>query len=201
MKKGSKHTFTTKLKMRGKKRSEEYKKRMSERNKLLGIKPPSRLGTIPWNKGKKGIQKAWNKGIPMEEESRIKLRNSIKKLYAEHPEILQKMGENIRKRWQNPEYRKKCEEAQKGEKSTLWKGGIQFEPYNPEFSREYRKSIRERDNYICQLCGKYGKAIHHIDYNKRNSDPKNLITLCFRCHSRTNHNRDYWTKKFTVATN
>jgi len=35
-------------------------------------------------------------------------------------------------------------------------------------------------------------AIHHIDYNKKNSFPQNLITLCVKCHSLTNFNRDQW---------
>lgn len=199
MKKGSKHTLETKLKMRGRKRSPECRKKLSNIAKLQNRKPPSRIGSMAWNKGTKGVCKAWNKGVPMKEGSKIKLRESINELYAKHPEIKQKVSEGVKKRWQDPEYRKRCEEAQKGEKSTLWKGGIQFEPYSPDFSREYRKSIRERDNYTCQLCKKNGKAIHRIDYDKRNSNPKNLITLCFKCHSKTNHNRDYWTKTFTVA--
>lgn len=56
--------------------------------------------------------------------------------------------------------------------------------------------VRKRDNYICQLCGKYGNAVHHIDYNKLNCNPNNLITLCRSCHTKTNHNRDYWIKYF-----
>jgi len=37
---------------------------------------------------------------------------------------------------------------------------------------------------------------NHIDYNKKNCNPDNLITLCHSCHSKTNHNRNYWVKKF-----
>jgi hypothetical protein len=199
MRKGSKHTLETKLKMRGHKRSKKFCKRLSEIAKLQERKPPSQSGAIPWNKGKIGLQIAWNKGIPMAKNSREKLRISINNLYSQHPEIKQKISEAITKCWQNNNYRKRCEEAQKGEKATLWKGGIQFEPYSPEFSREYRKSIRKRDGYRCRLCGKLGKSVHHIDYNKKNSNSLNLVTLCFRCHSKTNHNRKYWIKKLTVA--
>ena len=35
--------------------SQETKSKISIRNKLLGIKPPSRKGKIPWNKGLKGF--------------------------------------------------------------------------------------------------------------------------------------------------
>lgn len=38
--------------------------------------------------------------------------------------------------------------------------------------------------------------IHHIDYNKNNSNPNNLISLCVNCHMITNGNRKYWTKVF-----
>ena len=39
--------------------------------------------------------------------------------------------------------------------------------------------------------------IHHIDYNKQNCNEENLITLCDKCHCRTNFNRDYWFTYFT----
>lgn len=43
-----------------------------------------------------------------------------------------------------------------------------------------------RDNYKCQWgenCNGSNKLIvHHIDFNDRNNDPKNLITLCPACH-------------------
>jgi len=51
---------------------------------------------------------------------------------------------------------------------------------------------------VCQLCGKTKEqnkeklSIHHIDYNKDNCDPKNLISLCGSCHVKTNFTRDYW---------
>lgn len=38
----------------------------------------SKEGRLPWNKGKKGICKAWNKGIPMRKESKQKLSQSLK---------------------------------------------------------------------------------------------------------------------------
>lgn len=178
--------------------SEAHKKKLSEVAKKSGRKPPSRKGCTPWNKGVKGL-KTWNKGIPMKEESKVKLRESINRLYKERPEIKVKISKAVKKRWENPGYRIRCEEAQKGEKSTLWKGGIQYEPYEKNFTKEFRKSIRMRDNYTCKLCGMNGKSVHHIDYNKRNSSPSNLVTLCFKCHSKTNHNRQDWIKTFTVA--
>ena len=96
--------------------------------------------------------------------------------------------------------KKKLSEANKGEKSYLWKGGISFESYTINWTETLRRSIRERDHYTCQLGGEIqgnvAFSVHHIDYNKKNCDPKNLITLCRKCHAKTNQNREYWKKFF-----
>lgn len=38
----------------------------------------SKVGSIPWNKGKKGLQVAWNKGIPCSEETKHKISETLK---------------------------------------------------------------------------------------------------------------------------
>jgi len=59
-----------------------------------------------------------------------------------------------------------------------------------------RTQIRERDCHTCQLCGDLPglkeHPVHHIDYNKHNLHPSNLITLCPGCHGKTNQNRERW---------
>lgn len=79
--------------------------------------------------------------------------------------------------------------------------GKSHKPYTKEFNVELKEQIRKRDNYICQRCNKkqstlkgYFKKldIHHIDYDKENLDPTNLITLCMECNIKVNFNRDYW---------
>lgn len=78
------------------------------------------------------------------------------------------------------------------ENNPNWKGGKSFELYPVEFSKELKTKIRKRDNFTCRICGKNGFDVHHIDYDKNNSNEENLITLCRRCHCTTNHNRDGW---------
>jgi len=110
--------------------------------------------------------KPWNDGIPHSEETKEKLRQYV------------------------------------GEKSANWQGGISFEPYSTDWTDVLRRSIRLRDNNICQLCEvhqdeeKRVLSVHHIDYDKKNCDPKNLITLCHSCHTKTNYNREKWMKFF-----
>ena len=84
----------------------------------------------------------------------------------------------------------------KGEKNPSWKGGKSFEPYTTDWTETLRRSIRERDNYICQLCSQYGNTVHHIFYDKKNCNPKCLITLCKKCNSKVNFNREYWIRYF-----
>jgi hypothetical protein len=87
-----------------------------------------------------------------------------------------------------------------GSKNYNWVGGKSYEKYGKEFNKILKELIRERDGRKCFLCnkieGNIRLCIHHIDYNKKNNDPKNLISLCVKCHVATNKNREYWTKYF-----
>jgi len=82
--------------------------------------------------------------------------------------------------------------SQLGDKNNMWCGGISFESYPIEFNPVLKRKIRKRDNQTCVICGKKGRTVHHIDYDKTNCDENNLITTCRRCHGKTNQNRDYW---------
>ncbi|MEK6936258.1 MAG: HNH endonuclease signature motif containing protein [Nanoarchaeota archaeon] len=77
-----------------------------------------------------------------------------------------------------------------GENNPNWNNGSSFEPYAPEFNKDLKQQILERDNYICQNpnCAHLSKKlhIHHIDYDKKNNKLKNLIVLCINCHMKTN---------------
>jgi len=79
-----------------------------------------------------------------------------------------------------------------GKNSQFWRGGLSFEPYDPGFTRAFKKRIRRRDSYTCAICGKLARNVHHIDYDKKNSTPENCIILCNSCHSITNTKRAFW---------
>lgn len=79
-----------------------------------------------------------------------------------------------------------------------WQGGLSFQEYCSEWKDgEYKRDIKARDREICFLCGSENKlCVHHIDYNKKNCRPTNLITLCNTCNARVNWNRESWQSYF-----
>jgi hypothetical protein len=77
----------------------------------------------------------------------------------------------------------------RGADNAQWKGGTGTLPYGPEFTRKFKRMIRERDGQTCQRCGitraQYGRTleVHHIDHDKMNNDPMNLATVCGSCNT------------------
>lgn len=124
-------------------------------------------GYIPWNKGKKnpaGGAKVgsipWNKGL---------------KGYL--------AGE---KHWSWG----KTRTDMVGNNNPNWKGGI-TKPnklYRFRFRELIQKTVFERDNYTCQICGEKGCALQvdHIqkwsEYVEGRFDIFNCRTLCVKCH-------------------
>lgn len=110
------------------------------------------------------------------------------------PELRAKVGAANKNREWTPEMLAKIS----GPNSHAWMGGISREPYGWEWNAELREEVRRREGYKCQLCGvpqaecRRKLTVHHINYNKRDNDPLNLVALCNMCHSRTNHRRKNW---------
>ena len=83
-----------------------------------------------------------------------------------------------------------------------WKGGKSFEPYTLAFNDDFKQNIRLRDHFSCVKCNIFEEdakklynqrlCIHHIDYNKLNTNEENCCSLCLRCHMETNLNREQW---------
>jgi 5-methylcytosine-specific restriction endonuclease McrA len=142
------------------------------------------------------------KGYKQTEEHKKKL--SLSKIGNKNPmkePVARKKISEARKRYfLNQDNRIKLSEMYRGNKNWNWQGGISYNPYSIDWTNSLRISIRERDKYTCQLCndkqGDYAFSVHHIDYNKHNCCPDNLITLCHSCHSKTNNHREYWINYF-----
>ena len=195
---------------KGKKHSEGTKRKISEAKKgqipwnkgkpfpaMIGNTNGFKKGQIPFNKGKRGLQVGWNKGT----KGICKMnRTSFKK-------GLTPWNKGKKGFYHSGSFKKGHKQLNTGRthlkggnKHPDWQGGISFEPYTIDWTLTLKKSIRERDKYTCQICGKEPAThCHHIDYNKKNCDPKNLITLCDSCHTKTNHSRDYWKNYFQIG--
>jgi hypothetical protein len=89
-----------------------------------------------------------------------------------------------------------------GVNNISWKGGTSKILYPREFSDYLKEKIREKDNYRCQVCGVSQieclrkLSIHHIDYDKKNNNINNLVSLCVGCHGKTTFDRTYWMNYF-----
>jgi hypothetical protein len=124
------------------------------------------------------------------------------------PQILENMRQGAKKRnpvgERNPFYgHRHSEETKKiisiknsGPNNPHWNGGTGTLPYGPEFTKPLKRTIRKRDNYTCQRCHiteeEYGRTleIHHLDHDKNNNDPSNLVVACHRCNVWHSYHRD-----------
>ena len=130
----------------------------------------------PCGYGKGKQTEPWNKNLTKDIDDRVKAYSDKKRGIRTSP---------------NTEFGKL-------DKHPYWHGGRSYKDYSTEFNEELKELIRNRDNHICQECGVeedrlgYNLHVHHIDYNKKNNNESNLISLCKSCHAQTNYTRDNW---------
>lgn len=187
----------------------------------------ARRGTKPWNYGltketdprvAKNTEHMVGEGNPMKQPGARARHSILMKKVSKCPEVkanrsaAQKL---IQKEIQNrPVVKAKHSIVSRGENNPMfgvhrfgedaanWHGGISKLPYPFEFGKELKESIRRRDNYTCQLCGKLQKEegrkldIHHINYDKDDLSELNLITVCRGCNSKVNSRRGFWEDYF-----
>lgn len=83
----------------------------------------------------------------------------------------------------------------RGENNPNFKGWSSREPYGKEWSGKLKEQIRKRDGYMCVLCKTITNSlhkiiwgsflsVHHVNGDKKDCSPKNLLTLCKICHQR-----------------
>lgn len=180
----------------GKTHSDSTKERLSTQ----------RIGKKHTLEARQNMSKA-RKGKPIHSEKEKKRRSKIfsgvnNPMYGRKGELSPAYGRVV-----SEETKKKLSLVLKGkmlgESNPNWRGGVSYEPYCPIWSdKGYKVGIRERDDNNCQnpYCYKTSKrlSIHHIDYDKKNCHPNNLITVCTGCNSRANKDRKWHTEWYRV---
>lgn len=164
----------------GKKRSLKTKNKISKTCKELGVGK--------WNKGRVATESTKRKMSEVAKKNKFGKWMIGKKLSESHKKNISKAFKLLK--IIPPHYI--------GENHPCWRGGKSFEPYSINWTRTLKTAIKQRDNYTCQICNQHGNMVHHIDYDKKNCNLNNLITLCNSCHAKTNQNRDYWIKHLHV---
>lgn len=128
---------------------------------------------------REGKLKVWSEGLSKE-------TNEILRLHS-----IRMSGKG------NPSYgktpdKKMCiflSEINKGAKNFNWNGGSSLQKYPTEFNRQLKRVIKRQNNSKCMICSarryKHKFHTHHIDLNKNNCNPNNLVPLCSKCHNFT----------------
>lgn len=131
---------------------------------------------------------------------KLKLQTHIKNSNKQKKILSSRNKENLGKTYEEIYGQKKAKELKKkfslisiGKNNPSWKGGKSNEPYPLKFNINLREQIRQRDK-VCQICKKKDKlrklCVHHIDRNKNNLNPNNLISLCFFHHAKISNIQD-----------
>ena len=67
---------------------------------------------------------------------------------------------------------------------------MKYDRFKDPYHIKWAKSVKERDSFICQLCGESGGILHshHMNswdfFEKERFDIDNGVTLCEGCHNR-----------------
>lgn len=164
----------------------QYTRKMNQH--LLNNK--YRVGKIPWNKGKKGVQIVSKETREKLSKVRIGNKNASGPMSQEHKNAISRALKGKRLG---------CENKYRGEKHWNWKGGVTKGIRKLRVSyryKDWRKKVFDRDNYTCVLCGIRSaigiKVVLNADHIKPVVFNKELIfdvsngrTLCEACHRKT----------------
>jgi hypothetical protein len=146
---------------------------------------------------------AWNRGLPHKEETKAKIRSSLKG--RKMPYVAQankarvylgfrkSSSENLKSLWADPKFRISAKQRMSGDKSPVWvadRSSLVHRNYSPELYR-WRISVKKRDGYKCRISNKDCKGnleVHHIlpwrNYPELRFEENNGITLCHAHHPR-----------------
>ncbi len=193
MKKGSKHSPESKIKMSearkgkgigrkspmfGKKHSPETIKKMREIKTGKKQTLETRRKISQACKGEKN--QFYGKHHSEETKKKISEFHKGRKGYwlgkKHSSEYRRKMSESTKGKKLSLEHKRKISESHKGiqagERNPAWLGGKSFEPYGLTFNRKLKEQIKARDGYRCQECFK-----HETESFTKKGKPRKLI-----CH-------------------
>ncbi len=148
-------------------------------------------------------QKSWNAGTAKPKPP-MEIRGTVKRPIGWYEHIVAANRRRDVKGSNNPFYgRHHSEETKRilseknsGANNAGWSGGIATLPYGIGFTRKFKRLIRGRDGNKCQRCSKTRKQnwraleVHHIDHDKMNNNPTNLITVCPSCNVWLSYHRE-----------
>jgi len=161
---------------------------------------------------------SWNKGLTKETDKRVR-KQGMKGRRSKHKgktyeEIYgEKRANTIKRKMSKSLVGKKLSKETKAKMSKARSGPLHYNyidgrsqiknPYPTKWTDKLKKAIRKRDNSCCQFpgCGipenGASHAVHHINHDKADCRPENLITLC-QGHNITVERNDmvYWTIYF-----
>lgn len=140
-------------------------------------------------------------GLTILSETKSKLSKNFQG--KNHSEETKKQMSSMRKGVKKPEsFSNKVSIRMTGSKHPNWQGGRSLLPYTEDFNPALKKLIKIRDNNTCQNCGAMPPkrlVVHHIDWNKLNSIPENLIILCSTCHNKHHHIKNIENQAYQMA--
>jgi hypothetical protein len=142
------------------------------------------------------IEKMKNREYSEETRKKMSEKQKGRKHTEEHN---LKIGKALKGRKQTAEHTRKVREANignpklSGTNSPWYIDGKGEYPYPKDFTN-IRNSILKRDNHTCQHCEAKAIEVHHIDRDKTNNDPMNLVSVCKSSHTLAHipKQRSYW---------
>lgn len=87
----------------------------------------------------------------------------------------------------------------RGENNHCWNGGTSEYP-NHSLMKRNRIEVLERDNYMCQYCGRPANQVHHKDLSKENHSKGNLVACCRSCNAKMGKPRKVYNSKYRQLT-
>jgi hypothetical protein len=154
---------------------------------------------------------SWSKGLTKETDPRLAQMSEDMKGKPGHPmpqEAIEIIRAKVTEIWKQPGYRENISQSISGINHPFYRNRPGLTP--DDFSRDYplswtdqfKEAVRERDGHKCKVCSKTEEEngtrldVHHIDYDRENLDPNNLVSLCKSCHGKTVTHREKWTSFF-----